>query len=85
MVFRWAGFVVPNSAWCTEGFVSGLALYLGYGKGTLAVYLFACFHQFAGAAFDVLHLNPLLHFFQMGQFGPHPYCSGFGTIELGFD
>ena len=62
MVFRWAGFVVPNSLWCTEGFVPGLASYLGYGKGPLVVYLFACFHQFAEVAFDVLHPNPLLHF-----------------------
>ena len=21
----------------------------------------------------------------MGQFGPHPHCSGFGTVELGYE
>ena len=57
-----AGFVVPDSFWCTEGFVPGLALYLGLGKGISAVHLFAHFCQIVEVASDVLHLHPLLHF-----------------------
>ena len=52
--------MVPHSLWCTEGFVPGLTLYLGFGKGISAVHLFECFCQFAEAASDNLHPN-LLH------------------------
>ena len=62
MMFGWAGFVVPDSLWCTGGFVPGLASYLGFGKGISAVHLFVCFCQFVEAASDILHSNPLLHF-----------------------
>ena len=54
--------MVPDSLWCTKGFVHGLASYLGFGKGISAVHLFVCFCQFVEAASDVLHPNPLLHF-----------------------
>ena len=48
--------------WCAEGFVPGLASYLGFGKGISAVHLFAYFCQFVEAASDVLCPNPVLHF-----------------------
>ena len=82
-MFGWAGFVVPDSLWCTEGFVPGLASYLGFGKGISAVHLFECFCQFVEAASDVLHPNPPLHFCKCDNFGPHLHHSGFGTVELG--
>ena len=55
-MFGCAGFVVPDSFWCANGFVPGLALYLSLGKGTSAV------HQIVEVVSDVLHPNPLLHF-----------------------
>ena len=61
-MFGQAGFVVPDSLWCAEGFVPGLALYLAFGKGISAVHLFVYFCQFVEAASDVLCPNPLLHF-----------------------
>ena len=72
-----------GSFWCIEGFVLGLALHLDFGKGISAVHLYFC--QFVEVASGVFHPNPLLHFLQMGQFGPHLHCSGFGIVELGFD
>ena len=61
-MFGCAGFVVPDSFWCTEGFVSGLALYLGLEKGISAVHLFVHFCQIVEVASEGLHPNPLLHF-----------------------
>ena len=55
-MFGCAGFVVPDSFWCTDGFVAGLALHLGLGKGISAM------HQMVEVASDVLCPNPPLHF-----------------------
>ena len=63
MTLGWAGFVVLDDClWCAGGFVLGLVLYLGFGMGTLAVYLFVCTCQFAEVASDALCPNLLLQF-----------------------
>ena len=61
-MFGCAGCVVPDSFWCAGGFVPGLALYLGLGKGISAVHLFKHFCQIVEVPSDVLHPNHLLHF-----------------------
>ena len=60
-MFGCAGFMVPVSLWCTEGFVWGLPHILVLGRVfLLCIYL----HVFSvvEVVSDVLHPNPLLHF-----------------------
>ena len=70
--------MAPDSLWCAEGFVPGLALYLGFG------YAFVCvFCQFVEAASDVLYPNSLLHFCKWENVVP--ICIALALILLNWD